>query len=288
MQNSTNLTIADFTLKVSSEAVITLEEGYLPFVTEDHAAKPDITIDCIPGIPPVSFQWYDLVFEAKNETQKFYSIYRTGTDLGFILYNQQNIDEIQQLALLDKTFSYWTVYSNSEPDGSLLPLRYPLGPIIMYYLTVKSQAVLIHASCIFDGVKGRIFTGFSGNGKSTMSKIWADAGSLVINDDRLIIRKQEEGFFVYNTPMYYSDRPKKTLLDAIHLISHSPSNKIKKQYGALAVSKVMAFCIQNNYDKNYILNHLDFLSDMCNQVPVYELGFVPDFSIINFVLSNEI
>jgi hypothetical protein len=287
MRNSTTLTIADFTLRLTSDAAITLEEGYLPFVTNDNDVHPDITVECISGIPPVSFQWYDLVFEAKNETQKFYSIYRSGTDLGFILYNQQNIDEIQQLAFLDKTFSQWKVYSNPEPDGSLLPLRYPLGPIIMYYLTVRTQAVLIHASCIFDGVKGRIFTGFSGNGKSTMSKIWADAGNQVINDDRLIIRKQDNGFFVYNTPMYYSDRPKKAPLDTIHLISHSSVNNLKKQYGALAVSKVMAFCIQNNYDKNYIHNHLDFLSDLCSQIPVYELGFVPDPDIVNFVLAHE-
>ena len=287
MRNSTSLTIADFTLKLSSEAAIILEEGYLSFVRDDIATEPDITVECISGIPSVSFQWYDLVFEAKNETQKFYSIYRSGTDLGFILYNQKNIDEIQQLALLDKTFSHWKVYSNPEPDGSLIPLRYPLGPIIMYYLTVNSPAVLIHASCIFDGVKGRIFTGFSGNGKSTMSKIWTDAGNQVINDDRLIIRKNDNGFFVYNTPMYYSDQPKKAPLHAIHLISHSPVNKIKKQFGALALSKVMAFCIQNNYNKEFINNHLDFLSDLCNQVPVYELGFVPDSGIVNFVLANE-
>jgi hypothetical protein len=272
MIHSITLSIADYFLKLSSESVITLEDGYLPFVAKEDPRAADITIDCVSGIPPVSFQWYDLVFEAKNETQKFYSIYRSGTGLGFILYNQQNIDEIQQLALLDDTFSHWTVYSNPDADRSLMPLKYPLGPIIMYYLTVKSPAVLIHASCIFDGVKGRIFTGFSGNGKSTMSKIWADAGNQVINDDRLIIRKLDNGFFVYNTPMYYIDRPKKAPLHAIHLISHSPDNRIKKQYGALAVSKVMAFCIQNNYNKKFIHNHLDFLSELCGKIPVYVLA----------------
>lgn len=287
MPASITLSIADFTIKLSSEKNITLEEGYLPFVIHDDKTVPDITIDCLLGLPSIDFNNGDLVFEAKNEIQKFYSIYRTGTNLGFVLYNQQTYDKVQQVALLDDTFSHWTVYSNPESDGSLMPLRYPLGPIIMYYLTIKSQAVLIHASCIFDGVKGRIFTGFSGNGKSTMSKIWADAGNLVINDDRLIIRKRENGYVVYNTPMYYSDRPKKALLGAIHLISHSPENRIKKQSGALAVTKVMAFCIQNNFDTKFIENHLNFLGELCQQIPVYELGFVPDNSIVNFVVVNE-
>lgn len=239
------------------------------------------------GFTTIPFELNDQVFEAKNDLQRFYTIYRTGNGLGFILYNQQSIDEIQQIALLDNTFSHWKVFSSPESDGSLMPLKYPMGPIVMYYLTVNSPAVLIHASCIFDGLKGRLFTGFSGNGKSTMSKIWADAGNLVINDDRLIIRKGENGYVVYNTPMYYIDRPKNAPLDAIHLISHSPVNKIKKQSGALAISKVMAFCIQNNYDKEYIHNHLNFLSDLCTHVPVYELGFVPDTNVINFVRINE-
>ena len=287
MPTSITLSIAGFSIKLFSDKVITLEEGYLPFVLNQDTEAPDVTIECTFGFTAIPFELNNPVFEAKNELQKFYSIYRTGTGLGFILYNQQSIDKIQQIAELDNTFTHWKVYSSLEPDGSLMPLKYPLGPIIMYYLTVNSLAVLIHASCIFDGLNGRIFTGFSGNGKSTMSKIWADEGNLVINDDRLIIRKCEDGFVVYNTPMYYSDRPKKTLLDAIYLISHSPVNKIKKQSGAMAISKVMAFCIQNNYDKEYIHNHLNFLSDLCTHVPVYELGFVPDKDVINFVRINE-
>ena len=287
MQTTIILSIAGFSIKLFSDKVITLEEGYLPFVLDQNTETTDVSVECTLGITNTRFELNDMVFEAKNNFQKFYSIYRTKNGLGFILYNQQSINEIQQIAELDNTFTNWKVYSPLEPDGSLMPLKYPFGPIVMYYLTVNSPAVLIHASCIFDGLKGRIFTGFSGNGKSTMSKIWADEGNLVINDDRLIIRKSESGYVVYNTPMYYSDRPKNTHLDAIHLISHSPVNKIKKQSGALAISKVLAFCIQNNYDKEYIHNHLNFLSDLCTHVPVYELGFVPDTDVINFVRINE-
>ena len=89
-----------------------------------------------------------------------------------------------------------------ETDGKILPLKYPLGPIIMHYMTLKADAVMMHASCAFDGVKARIFSGFSGAGKSTMSKIWSEARNQIINDDRLIIRKQGDDYVVYNTPMY--------------------------------------------------------------------------------------
>lgn len=286
-RSSTNIKIAGFLITLISDFVIRLEEGYEPFLALNDGSKADVTIECFAGIPANPFQNDNLVFEAKNEQQRFYSIFRTGKDLGFIIYNQQNIDEIQQVAVLDEAFSHWKVYSETLHDNSILPLKYPLGPIIMHYLTLKSEAVMMHASCAFDGKKARIFSGFSGAGKSTMSKLWADAGSRIINDDRLIIRKQENGYVVYNTPMYYRDIPKEAPLSSIYLISHSPENKIKKLSGALAISKVMAFCIQNNFDKQLIQSRLIFFSELCMQIPVYDLGFVPDQTAVNYIIANE-
>lgn len=283
--NQLTLNIADFSLKLFSESGMDLEEGYLPFVSniENH----DITIECLSYSHSPVFENENLVFEAANESQKFYAIYKSGTDLGFVIYNQQNINEIQQTAILSENFKHWQIFSKPDDKGNLNPLRYPMGPIIMQYLTVKSEAVMIHASCVFDGEKGRIFTGFSGAGKSTISQIWSEAGNQVINDDRLIIRKTDTGYFVYNTPMYYRDSPKKAPLNSIFLISHYPENKIKKLAGALAVSKVLAFCIQNNFDRFFIQNNLDFLTALSTQVAVYELGFVPDSSVVDYVLLNE-
>lgn len=272
-------------LKLHSKSDIDLEEGYEPFICE--VEDYDVNIECFSDINFPVFKTENLVFEAANELQKFYTIYKSETNLGFVIYNQQNINEIQQTAILSENFRNWQIFSKPDNKGNLNPLRYPMGPIIMQYLTVKSEAVMIHASCVFDGEKGRIFTGFSGTGKSTISQIWSEAGNQVINDDRLIIRKTNAGYFVYNTPMYYRDSPKKAPLNSIFLISHHPENKIKKLTGALAVSKILAFCIQNNFDRFFIQNNLDFLTALSTQVDVYELGFVPDSSVVDYILLNE-
>lgn len=283
--NQLTLNIADFIIQLSSELAISLEDGYIPFVCKDQ--KPDVHINCYENTRIPVFEKEQLVFEAANETQKFYSIYKYQNKLGFVIYNQQNIDQIQQTAVLSDDFKTWEIYSSSDENGVVNPLRYPMGPIVMQYLTVKSEAVMIHASCVFDGIKGRLFTGFSGAGKSTISEIWSKAGHQIINDDRLIIRKTNEGYYAYNTPMYYADQPKRAALNSIFLISHSPENRIKKLSGALAVSRVLAFCIQNNFDKTFIQNNLDFVAGLSNQVAVYDLGFVPDDQVVKFVLSNE-
>ena len=286
-QHTTDIVIADFSIHLYSDSAIELETGYEPFISKHPAQIPDINIHCIAGLPALPFKTEELVFEAKNENQKFYSIYRMDDQLGFVIYNQQTKDDIQQIAFLDKTFKNWKIYSELTPDNSIPVLKYPMGPIVMLYMTLNEEAVLMHASCAFDGKNARLFSGFSGAGKSTMSKIWSDAGNQIINDDRLVIRKRENGFFVYNTPMYYKDMPKSAPLSSVYLISHSPENKLNKLQGALAISKVMAFCIQNNYDKAFIQSRLNFFSQLCSQIPVSELGFVPNESVVSFILANE-
>lgn len=285
-QHRIHLIIADFTFEIKGETPFSLEEGYIPFVDDHPPATPDISVTCFEGFPDEIFPSTKLVFEAENETQKFYSIFKLEDGYGFIIYNQQTKNEIQQIAMLDHSFTEWKVWS-VPVEGILLPLNYPMGPIMMHYMTLLTDAVLLHASCAFDGQKGRIFTGFSGAGKSTMSKLWSQSGSRIINDDRLIVRRVGDKFMVYNTPMYYQDIPKVASLDGLYLISHSPENRIRQVKGALAVSKVMAFCIQNNFERQFIEKRLDFFTQLCAEVPVYELGFVPDAGVVPFILMNE-
>ena len=288
MQDIINLNIADFSIKLYADFPLELESGYFPFVTNKDSNTPDVEIFCYKGIPANALDGYKLVFEGENTEQKFYSIYKKNKELGFIMYNQQNINEIQQIAYLNEDLSVWKVYNYLDSENKPVPLKYPMGPIMMHYLAQKCGAVMMHASCAYDGVKGRLFTGFSGNGKSTMSKIWSDAGSLIINDDRIIIRKTEDGYIAYNTPMFYQDIPKKAPLNAIYLISHSPENRIKKLGGAIAVSRVMAFCIQNNFEKHLIKNHLEFFSAICVDLPIFDFGFVPDTSVIDCIHTHGI
>jgi hypothetical protein len=87
--------------------------------------------------------------------------------------------------------------------------------------------------------------------------------------------------------MYYADISKKAPLNAIYLISHSPVNKAKKLSGALAVSKVMAFCIQNNFDKAFIDKRLEFFYKLSQATSIYELGFVPDQQVVTYITENE-
>jgi len=285
--NNITLTIGDFILQLQSKHDLFIEPGYEPFVSENQSSKPNVTIECFESAEFIAPAKKEMIFEAADENLRYYSIFRIGNDFIFEVFDQQENAFIQQIALVNSDFTHWKIYSEKNLDNELVPLLYPLGPIIMQYMTINSDAIMIHASCVFDGKKGRIFAGFSGAGKSTMAKIWAEEGYQIINDDRLLIRRQGDVFFVYNTPMYYADSPKRVPLNSIFLIHQSPVNDIKKISGALAVSKTLAFCIQNNFDSTIIMNNLKFMSDICAKTPVYALGVVPNKKIIDFIFENE-
>lgn len=278
--------VADFIIRFTSEFPLFFDDGYLPYIVNT-TEKPVIEVNCMNGIPDGIFNGCQILFEAKSDDKKFYTVLRYGAGLGFIIYNQQNFNEIQQIAILDPSYEHWTIYSEPLNDGKLYSMKYPMGPIMLYYLAVNNNAVMIHASGVFDENKGRIFTGVSGTGKSTMAHQWFTAGSTIINDDRLIIRKTDNKYIMYNTPMYYADKPKSAPVNEIHLIYHSLENSSRLISGALAVSKVMAYCIQNNYDSRLINNYIDFLSGLCMNVNVYETGFLPDQSIVKYLIENE-
>ena len=264
-----------------AECQLMLDDGFTHF-TVDSTQEADITIECRnnDSLPP--FENAEKVFTSANDELKFYEIYRRGDDLIFRVFDQLNQTCIQQTALLDGGLKRWIIWSE-ETDGVLEPLVFPMAPILLHYAVLTADAVMMHASGVFDGEKGRLFSGFSGAGKSTISGIWKQQGNILINDDRLIIRKEKGEYFMYNTPMYYPDDNKKSPLHAVFLIRHAPENVINRMAGAAAVSSVMAFSIQNNYDTRFVQHHLDFFADMCTQIPVYQLGFVPDEKVVNFV-----
>lgn len=179
----------------------------------------------------------------------------------------------------------WDIYIHHDncKDNIAEPLLHPVGSLILYYLTALHGDIFLHGSGIFSGNKGRIFTGFSGAGKSTMAAIWEGNGASVIHDDRLILRKGKNNWNMYNTPVYLNDIPKNARVDEIFLVNHASENRHKDLTGAVAAARIFACCIQHDFDKQLVENLLKSVADLCNHIQVFELGFVPDNKIIEYI-----
>ena len=285
-----SLKVADFLirLKAGDQTPIAFEESYLPFAVDEKPEEADLNIETYAQIPRELKPSTSPLFTAENENDSYFSVYKRQDGIQLVVFNQQVKNHIQQVILMDENLKDCKIYTSvADLSAIYFPLVYPTGPLLLYYLTLKHNAVMIHASGIFDGCKGRLFTGFSGRGKSTMASIWQEAGNQIINDDRIMIRKLHDGYYMYNTPMPYPDLPKKCRLDEIYLISHASQNHCRQKSGAIALAQVMAFCIQQSFSTDYIDNLLEFLTPLSQEIRIFELGFVPDEHIIHFIKNNE-
>ncbi|MCF8465245.1 MAG: hypothetical protein K9G41_10410 [Flavobacteriales bacterium] len=282
--------IADFNIliKQMDGHSIAVDEGYVPFLVHAENKTPDMVVHAYGSLPEQT--WAETAIYSASQTDgELWNLSKIEDGYLLRVFDPEEPGTLQQLCVVSSNFREWKVYmasANSE-FSSIEPLKYPLGPLLMYYLTVNHDAIMIHASAISDNGVGRLFTGVSGKGKSTSARLWFEAGAEVLNDDRLIIRKTTEGYRIYNTPMFYADEPRSAMLRSAYIIRHHNENVVDDIHGAEAVSQLLANCIQHGYDRKMMEHHLHFVSEMVAHISVSTLGFVPNKSVIETIRTHE-
>lgn len=291
-----SLNIADYLIHIESGRIslkLMPSERFKSFLSEK--TNCDIHIIVYPGklVLPSGLK---KVFEAPyveevngipvKKRDKFWSVFKHNDDLfihtDFPLSNGNKSGTLK-FSLSSRSWELWI----ENAGGPVDPLEYPLDGLILYYLTAIHKDIMIHASGVHINDKGFIFSGISGKGKTTMARLWDNSGAKVIHDDRLIIRRIEGKYKMFNTPVYKNDVPSESVLSKIFLIEHGKKNELITVTCATSVSLVMANCIQHNWDPEIISGLLDSVSKMCSSIPVSKLCFVPDRSVIDFFSEYE-
>lgn len=230
------------------------------------------------------------LYQAKAGEQLLWEIIEANNERWFLVYHPEK-GHLQQQAMYNPSQQTWTIHceaQNLQDELVLNPLAYPMAPLLWYVLSTEEDLLLIHASGIADNGAGRIFAGFSGVGKSTMAGIWERNGAQVINDDRLLLKKEKDGSWrMYNTPMYYRALPASAPLNAIYLPFHSPQNTYQQIKGALALAHLLAFTIHHGYDAKHLMHHSNIAEDLLQTLPIAKLGVVPTDDIIPYIRAHE-
>jgi len=287
------LTIADFILQLNSVDghAIKLDSGFAHFYAgKESIQKIDLTLNCFSTIPENLKNPLVSLYKANVAGGKLWEIYKHDEGLQLMVYDPDNPGVLQQIALYNEHKQIWQIYTEKTQINNeevVFPLKYPLAPLVMYYLTVKNDAIMIHASGIYDGKKGRIFSGFSGVGKSTMAKLWNEKSSMVVNDDRLILRKIKGAYWMFNTPMDYTDDYKKTPVNHIYFPYHHSENKYERLKGVEAIAQMMAFCIQHGYSTKNMSAHFEFIAALSQKIPLSKIGVVPTLEVVDFIKEQD-
>lgn len=276
-----------FGLQNDTNLQLVFETGFEDFFTSE---GPQIDRQLIFKEGFTDFENAEHCYQAIANQQLLWEIVDTEKGRWFLVYHPEN-GNLQQQAQYDVQQKTWIIHSQSfihAQEKVLNPLAYPMSPLIWYVLTTEEPLLLVHASGIDDGQKGRIFAGFSGVGKSTMAGIWERNGAQVINDDRLLLKQEADGtWHMYNTPMYYRASPKSAALQHIYFPFHSPTNTLEKLSGAKAIAQILAFTIHHGYDAQHLLHHSNIAEQLLQSITAAKLGVVPTDAIIDFIQTNE-
>ena len=168
------------------------------------------------------------------------------------------------------------------------PLGHPLNQILMILLLSLRRGILFHACGIDDDGAGYLFLGHSGNGKSTVAKLWFDSQATVLNDDRIVVREKDGGFWMYGTPWHGDFRelsPKGLEISKIFILYPQGKNSAVPRNGAAGVAMLLARSFPPLWDREGMAYTADLCHGLIKKVPCFELHFEPDTRVVDFVRS---
>ncbi len=272
-----NLGIAEIIISLISDdnnGGFYVDDTYKSFISEE---EPEVILRAHWGCNPQS-----------DSGEK---VFDSGTTWRLLHKNKKIIlKTISRTAILQSDFKAGDIHVPAECAGHRFPfpLNYPLAEVLMINLLSKGRGAMVHACGIDSSGEGLLFAGSSGAGKSTLARLGINKkGVKVLSDDRVIVRQKDGKFWIYGTPWHGDAKvcsPEKAPLEKILFLKHAENNIIKKIGPVDATSRLIVCSFPTYWDKKGMDFILKFCTELVQKVPCYEIGFVPNESVLNLVL----
>ena len=200
-----------------------------------------------------------------------------------------------QLGIFTQDFSAGDIFvanCNDNPTKFVFPLAYPMGELFIMNVLGKGMGVMVHAAGIAYQGKGYLFLGRSGAGKTTIANLWhQQPDALVLNDDKVIIRIEKDGYRIYGTPWHGEGglaSPQDVPLKHIFLLEQAKSNHLSTLSTTESILKLMNTSFLPLWNKDKIDFTLSLFNKLIQNVSTHNLGFLPDSTIIKFLRNLSI
>ena len=210
------------------------------------------------------------------------------TECGYVLQNSTFHSRYtpNRFLLLDPDLKTGDLFVTEDPIPDPDPIGYPLNQVLMIMVLSQGRGMLLHGCGIDDMGAGYLFAGNSGHGKSTMAELWHQHGAVVLNDDRIVVREKDGVLWMYGTPWHGNFKEHSAdglAIQKIFFLSRGNSNTVCPKHGAEAVSMLLTRCFPPLWDKEGMAFTVGFCHRLVEKVPCYELSFVPDSRVVDFV-----
>ncbi|MEW6137669.1 MAG: hypothetical protein AB1733_05490 [Thermodesulfobacteriota bacterium] len=246
--------------------------------------KPDVTIQQNSAAIPYSLvKDAELIFASGD----MWSVRQGQSTTMLTLMTPNFTSDIERLMVFDLDFHRGEFFMRHarprkrRPD----PLEYPLGQVLMVSLLSRGRGLMFHALGIEHRGNGYLFAGNSGHGKSTLGGLWRDKAR-ILNDDRVIVRFVDGQFWLYPTP-WHGTLPDLSVarapLTKIFVLSRGQENHSRPLTQAEAICFLLQRAFPPLWSRDGMAFTMDFLAQLVPAVPCYELAFVPQESVVDFI-----
>lgn len=172
------------------------------------------------------------------------------------------------------------------------PLEYPLDELLMLNLLSQGRGAELHSCGVVDATgAGYLFSGQSGAGKTTTARFWEqEAGARILSDDRIILRETDGHFKMYGTPWHGEGElssPHSAPLKSIFFLKHEARNELVALSRVEAAARLFSCSFPTFHNRDGLDFTLAFYDEVTRRVPCYELGFLPDEGVVEFIRQHS-
>jgi len=231
----------------------------------------------------------------RNWGEKIYQrapwvIYETPSRYIYKMFIEGN-SQFLLIAFFNKNHSEGHIYKGKNyvqafKKGNLTSLLcFPTDQILFAQLLADRGGIILHGSGLIFKEKGYLFVGHSDAGKTTLVKTF-NHHAKILNDDRMIVRKENGQFYLYGTP-WHGDlslvAPDRVLLKAILFLNQAKENKVEKTEGLEAFKSLFGCTVKALVTEIWAKNALDICRDLSREVPCYHLYFDKTEGVISTI-----
>ena len=140
----------------------------------------------------------------------------------------------------------------------------------------------LHSSAVVRDGKAYLFSGHSGEGKSTHTRLWISTfggDTRVINDDKPALRRMDGIWYAYGTPWCGKDDinlNEKAPVAGVCFVKKAQHNRIRRMSPDEALQRMLGQTMHRMQDVQKLDALLQHLELFLAEIPVYELENLPE------------
>jgi hypothetical protein len=226
------------------------------------------------------------------ESGGLWRVHRHGTRLLYLFHEPRPGAPLERALQIDRGLRRGVLHIPGENwrQRAGFALGYPLDELLFQHRFALEDALELHACGLVAGGRGVLLCGSSGAGKTTAARLWGRLrrGTLVLSDDRIVVRALGRGFRVHGTPWHGSGRyalDASCPLAAVFFIRHAPASEAVRLDRAAAAGQLFARAFPPPWDRRGIAAALATCDRLASRVACFDLGFRPDASAVAAVES---